>query len=735
MTATHEKLLTVRGQAVLAQCLAVLLGAFLLFQVQPLLGKFFLPWFGGSATVWSVCMLFFQTILLAGYAYAHWLSQRMTLRTQVRVHLAVVAAAVAVLCVQAACWALPLFPGLFWKPTGADAPHIRLLGALLVAVGIPGIALAATSPLMQAWYAAAAPERSPYRLYALSNAGSLGALLSYPFLVEPLMPLPGQSMLWSILFGLFGLCTVRAGWLLLKDGRISESISPIDQTSQAGNPRRGLKATWILLAFCGSVLLLGTTNQLCQEVAVMPFLWVAPLAAYLLTFVLTFRSSGGYSRVFWIPAFAVTCGASAYAFSEPFGTGIALQGLIFMFTMFSGCMVCHGELVRLKPLPRHLTSFYMSMSIGGALGGAAVSLAAPVLLTGIWELHLGLTLTWLALAAALFTEKSTWHSQARIRFVRIVAVAAAFLLGGTLFWVERDQGAVPIVARRDFYGLVRVFEYNLGMPEWHLRALYHGATKHGLQFQDPELKDEITSYYGPDTGIGLAILFHPKRMAADEPIRVGVVGLGVGTVAAYANSGDQFRFYEISPAVIELSTGDAPVFTYLADSSGEMTVVPGDARVSLERELDLGQVQQFDVLALDAFSSDSIPLHLITVEALRLYLSHLAPGGIIAIHISNRFLRLHPAVFRLADEIGWASRRVNTTNIFTPGAAASEWMILAQREQTFVDNGIDELVQQRELAHDSVPLWTDDYCSLLGAVRLQDLFRLSEDEDEERDFW
>jgi len=714
---------------------AIFLGAFLLFQVQPMIARYLLPWFGGSATTWSVCMLFFQAALLAGYAYAHGSVRWLSGRTQSRVHLAVLLLSAVVLATQTGLWGPPVFPGPEMRPPGEGSPAVQLLLILLVSLGLPGLILASASPLMQAWYGRIAPARSPYRLYALSNAGSLIALVTYPFIVEPLLSLRTQAVVWSVLFVAFLLVSSLVS-LALRFGVPLEAWAA--EEPKAPSPRRrtarpGIKRmlAWLAFAAAGSVMLLATTNQLSRDVAAVPFLWVAPLALYLLSYILTFSHSNGYSRGWWIPILAVACVGALFVLWEPFGAGIVVQGVVYGLVLMASCMVCHGELVRLRPVPEHLTSFYLMVALGGAIGGVFVSIAAPGLMDGLWEFQIGLVAVWFLLAAALAMEKPTFETEQLLKFGKFGALGTGCLLAALLYAAEAGQTGAPVRCNRSFYGLVRVYEFNAEYESWHLYALYHGSTKHGLQFRHDSLRNEPASYYAEDTGIGIALLFHPKKMRGVESLRIGVIGMGTATIAAYAEQGDSVRFYEINQDVIDLSLGEDPVFTYAAECAGDVEVVRGDGRLSLERELDLGGSQQFDVFVLDAFNSDAIPLHLLTREALQVYLAHLGTEGIIAVHISNRYLDLKPVLYRLADELGLVAGAMEVADVWTPGCFPSEWMLMTRDGRLFRENGLDAFLFDREMPFDSAALWTDDYANLLGVVRVDALLRGDLDEGPE----
>src|SRR6266436_2579431 len=541
----------------------IFLSSFLLFLVQPLIARLILPWFGGSAAVWTTCMLFFQVLLLGGYAYAHALNAKLRGRGQAIVHTILLAAAVA---------CLPIAPAESWKPAGGEEPVSRILLLLGATVGLPYFLLAATSPLLQAWYVRAKPQGDPYRLFAISNLASLAALVGYPFVVEPYFAAHEQVVFWSWLFTGFAATCAALAWLTP-----SEGVREIEESAAAKQP-------YPLL------------------------LWLAPLTLYLLSFILTFEGRGWYRPewlwwllLLWLGAMAWLLVDSDFHFNLPVQLGIHLPGL------FLGCLFCHGELYRLRPAPRHLTAFYLTVSAGGALGGLLVAVIAPLAFNGYYELGVGLVVLAL-LAAVRFAGVN--------RPARVASLAVLLGVTGCAAYDSlRFQRDVRVSAR-SFYGVLRVKEYGSPGEESYLRRLVHGAIMHGEQYQYDGRRKLITTYYQPSSGIGAAIL-----SAQDRPIRVGVIGLGTGTIAAYGRAGDVYRFYDIDPHVVALAKSE---FSFLADSAARIEISLGDARLAMERE----PPQRFDVLAVDAFSSDALPVHLMTREALGVYLRHVAPHGI-----------------------------------------------------------------------------------------------------------
>lgn len=697
-----------RPLAVLAFAVTIGVGACLLFQVQFILGKQILPWFGGAPAVWTTCMLFFQVLLLLGYAYAHLVSRAPSPRRQRDVHLALLVAALALLLVRVVAWPSPITPGGDWKPTADQAPSLAILGLLLFTIGLPYLVLSATGPLLQSWYARCFPGASPYRLYALSNLGSLAGLLSYPFVLEPLLTVAHQGWAWVAGFALFALGCAGTAVLVGRTAPAAEPSARQPAAAEGPPPTLAQRALWLSLAMIASVLLLAITSQISLEVAVIPFLWMLPLALYLLSFVLCFEYERVYRRGLWIPALLVAAGGTTATIRAGVHAPMLVQLGVYLFTLLVACMVCHGELVRRKPAPRHLTGFYLWVSAGGAAGGLFTGLVAPFAFPDLWELPISLVAA-CTLALVLGLASGSKH-----RVLRLVASVLGSLyvlaLAVTLAMHAHDELADNLHVSRGFFGVLRVDQDTDDDGQVRTR-LRHGRIIHGLQYDDPIFAREPTTYYGPGSAVGMAINMHPRR-ALGLPLRLGFVGLGTGTLACYAVPGDGVRFYEINPQVIALSTGPQPLFTYLQDSAGAVEIAVGDARVNLEREPPQG----FDVLALDAFSSDSIPAHLLTVEAVQLYLGHLRDEhSVIAVHISNRYLDLDPVVRGLARELGLAVTRIDDIED-DERVYASDWMLLARDPIAFAHLEAVATVTPPERPPATWPLWTDAYSNLVEVL-------------------
>ena len=695
--------------------LTLFLSSFLLFVVQPLLGKSLLPWFGGSPALWTACMLFFQALLLVGYTYSHILVSRTRLRSQAILHLLLLVAGIA---------ALPIAPSAAWKPAGTSFPFWRVLGLLAISAGAPYLSLAGVSPLLQSWYSRLRQGESPYRLYSLSNLGSLLAIVSYPTLIEPHISLNRQAHLWSWLYvafvGLCGLCALA----VYRGGNYPREEKQALATEAVSDPPRrtsgGRRFLWLLLPACGSVMLLATTNQLCQDVAVIPLLWLLPLGLYLLTFILCFHSVRWYSRLWFGGALVAALAHACYLLFGGVFVSLRLQVASYSFTLFVCCMVCHGELVRLKPEPQKLTSFYWMIAAGGALGGLIVSLVAPLLFTGFWEFHLGLAATALMFLIALFSDPDSPLHDGRPFLAWTVLYAAFVCLLISLGFQIRESLDDRIAAARNFFGVLRVLELEKDNPSEHRYTLMHGRIEHGFQFRAEEKRFWPTSYFGPGSGVGIALRYHPRRRAlepAHESLSIGVVGLGTGTLASYCRPGDSIRFYEINEDVVKLAR---TYFTYLPGCLGRAELALGDARISMEREMERGERQQFDVLAIDAFSSDAIPVHLLTRECFRLYQYHLKADGILAFHISNRYFDLAPVTRSLAQLEPQSGRRavlIAGKGDEILGTDSTDWVLITANRQFLESEGVRRAILPWT-ADDRAPLlWTDDYSNLLHLLK------------------
>ena len=683
----------------------IFLSAFLLFQVQPVIAKMILPWFGGSAGVWTVCLLFFQVVLLLGYLYAHLLATYAG-RAQTYVHRTLLVASL---------FALPIVPNAAWKPQSAGDPSLRILLLLSVTIGLPYLALSTTSPLLQAWYTwtSARDYAGTYRFYALSNAGSLLALVSYPVAVEPGLSLHNQAIFWSVGYIAFVVMCVAAAW------HVGSAPASHDETDTTPPPAASLCILWITLAACSSTLLLAITNHISQNIASVPFLWIVPLSLYLLSFILCFDHPHWYKRGLILRLLGVALGGMAYGLAADFvNAPITVLIPLFCAGLFICCMFCHGELARLKPPAGHLTSFYLSISFGSALGAVFVALVAPRFFRGLWELPIGLGLCALLVLIVLHRDPESLFYRARWHPMWLGLVAIACALWTNLIVTPYHADRHLRVMTRNFYGVLRVAdhistlvlqieadpEHLFDPPDPRFRELFNGTITHGMQFLGARMRREPTTYYSQHSGVGVAI----RAVQAGGPVRIGVIGLGAGTLAAYGRPGDVIHFYDINPLVIQIAKYQ---FSYLRESQAQIEITAGDARLSLERE----QPENFDVLAVDAFSGDSIPVHLLTREAIELYFRHLRRGGVLAIHISNKYVDLEPVVRGAALRLHKEMIVVDNGADDKRGIYASTWVLLTDPDSVM----LPELKTAGEvLPRTAKPVhWTDDYSSLLRLLK------------------
>lgn len=761
----------------------IFIGAFLLFQIEPMIAKYILPWFGGSTTVWTTCLLFFQIALLAGYAYAHFVGTRMSPRRQMIVHLGLIAICVLAMATLAIWSKSPILPGAGWKAARVHFPIVRILMVLSASIGLPYFALSATAPLVQSWFGLSFPEKSPYRLYAVSNFGSLLGLLTYPFAVEPNLGLRAQANLWFILYLVFAIGITCCALPL----RSAVPGKLRDEDASDADASRGVWVLWIALPACASLLLYGATGQMTQDVAPIPFMWILPLGLYLFSFIICFDSNRWYRREIFQPLFgaAILSNLALVIFLDRVSTFVAgaslsvttvrmlLEITNVLILMFAGCMVCHGELVRLKPHKRDLTVFYLMLSAGGALGGIFSVVFAPLLFREFVDFRFAAWTCLVLMTISLVHDRSSWlYRRSPWAGPAIVAAAATLpLIAGTvaqpgtyavvaiavvaavvLFtrqknpprWMARPgaiaQGSMVAAAvmlavvyvqtiaiatrhalwiSRNFYGVLRVLEEDAPDHTWISHKLMNGQIEHGKQFfssRYPQLHYYPTGYYGTDSGIGLVMMNDPQRaLPGDSTMHVGVVGLGVGAMSAWGRPGDSFRFYEINPADIEVATSSEGYFTFLHDSSAKVTIVPGDARLSMERELATGHPQQFDVLVIDAFNGDTIPTHLLTLEAMRIYLRELKPDGVLAVHISNLNFDLRPV---LAEHSRTLNLRYGFVHVDEKDMVnwSSDWVLLARDDKVLGKSEIAPHLESREHLRRIRP-WTDDYSNLFQLLK------------------
>ena len=674
-------------------------GAYLLFQIEPLIGKFILPWFGGSPAIWTSCMLFFQVLMLAGYAYAHLVLHKLSATQQGLLHIALLSSVFML---------LPVAPTHDWQAETGGTPILDIPILLLRSIGLPFFILATTSPLLQAWFVRICPHRSPYPLYALSNFGSLLALISYPFLIEPFFKLSEQTLGWSAGCGLFLLCCAA----LAADFRQQAQANLICATPIAVDSSDLISESlipwqkwffWLALPAATSILLLAVTNQLCQDVASVPFLWIVPLSFYLVSFIFCFAHFRWYRRRFIIPAALAAAGLMVYALYQSSNISLPWQISIYSLGLFFCCMICHGELYRFRPHPNQLTAYYLAIALGGAGGGLFAALLAPLLFKMYLEFHIGLFACFVLLWLSITVDKALRSNKKR--FINLAALLALTILGKYLLTHIYYANAAQVALDRNFYGILRVEDRDIDQPKLARRILRHGAINHGFQYLAAAKRAEATAYYWRGTGVGLALQHFPKPQR-----RIGIVGLGVGTLLSYGKTGDYFRLYDINPKVIEFAQN---YFSFLRDTPAAYDLVSADARLALERE----SPQAFDMLVLDAFSGDAVPMHLLSSEAMQLYFRHLLPDGVLAIHITNHYLNFRPLLQSWAAQAGYdcvffhAEPPQDEPNLYQ-----ADWALIS-RNQAFL--------QQPALAAAAEPaqkltrnvVWTDDFSNLFSLLK------------------
>ncbi len=693
----------------------IFLSAFLLFQIQPLISKYILSWFGGGPSVWTSAMMFFQVLLLGGYAYAHWLN-RLPLSRQRIIHLSIGALALVWIAFTAMRWASPVTPGPEWKPDNAGLPIFQVLLVLLVGVGLPFFLLSSTSSLVQSWFSQVQRQESPYAFYSLSNAASLLALLSYPVLLEPRFSIQQQGQFWSSGFVLYllslAVCLYCTRSVKTSGTEHDLPYSAAHQESQviarAGElaPSRRRVALWLTLSACASMMLLASTNQLCQDVASMPFLWVLPLSLYLLSFVIAFNNNQLRLRGLYITLTLVALGLGLLnlSFGSRMNLWLQIGSNSFMLLVIS--LLCHSELYRHRPSPRHLTGFYLAMSVGGALGGIFVNLLAPLVFPDFWEYNLGLLFCALVVIVLAYQSQGTQLYRLRMPVAVVGLVLAVLIVALPVAWLNNS-----LVITRNFYGVIKIRKMDGEIPQY---MMAHGAINHGSQAIDEPYRSQPTTYYTQSSGIGITLLNHPRRVAG-QPMRIGVIGLGVGVLASYGQPGDVIRFYEIDPHVIQYAQ-DTRYFHFLSDSKAQIDMVLGDGRMSLERELEEGGSQQYDLLVLDAFSGDSIPAHLVSREAIELYQKHLAPGGVLAFNISNRHINLEPVLALAGQHFnlpGVLLQQQKPTELL---GATSTWVVFSPEPRLFDVPDIAALKRDLKTIP-GIHMWTDDYGNLFQVLR------------------
>jgi hypothetical protein len=664
----------------------VFLGAFLLFLVEPMAAKQLLPVLGGSSAVWLTSLVFFQITLLLGYLYAHWLTRTPTQSWRNQIYLASLAIAIILIATQR------LLPANL--SYGSDHPVTTIFITLTLTIGLPFLLLSSTSPLLQIWFLRVNGGTVPYRLFALSNAGSLLALIAYPFVVEPNLTLKLQRTLWSFGFVLYaGFCVVLA-----RQARITPQPEVSDSEPTTPQTAALTKWLWFLLPMAAAMQLSAVTQHLTVNIAAIPLLWMLPLAAYLLTFILAFEFPSLYPRGIVVRLLVVMLAALGYAISKTdvsLPIGIAI--IFFLTEAFLACLFCHAEACALRPYrSAETTLFYLLIAAGGAVGTFFIGILSPLIFSANYDLAISFFVT--ALLAVAVTWNDGWPQ-------RLLWSTASALLLFFAIMLHTAYGHDAILEVRNFYGTLRVKQLptNHGDIE---RMLLNGTIQHGTQLFAPGLTRTPTTYYADDSGIGLAL----RNCCDDRPRNIGVIGLGTGTLATYGTAKDHIRFYEINPLVRPIAQN---LFTYLRDSPAQITFADGDARTSLTRE----SPQNFDVLAIDAFSGDAIPLHLLTTQAIALYKRHLAPNGVLAFHVSNQYLNLPPEIAQLANAANMQSKLIESQPDESLGAFRSTWVLLTTSPTFFSRPEIANAATATPTDPRLHP-WTDDYSSILPILQL-----------------
>jgi len=775
----------------------IFVGAFLLFQIQPIVARLILPWFGSSAGVWAVSLMFFQVVLLIGYSYSHLLASRLCWRDQAITHTCLLVLSIAF---------LPVSPDNTMLTGGTENPHWKILSILFLTVGVPYGLLSATAPLLQRWFSLFFPNMRTYRLYALSNAGSLLGLLSYPIFIEPFVSTKTQTVIWSFsYFGFVMACSATAVFLMTRavDARINEPNTAPSRPSPSYTPPAW--PLWFGLSSAASALLIAITNQLTIDIAATPFLWVLPLALYLLSFIMTFESDRFYKRSIFLSALPLYCAMSVQLFLTGANNDLLFQVVGYSSLLFVFCLCCHGEIAKTKPQTDHLTFFFLIVSSGGAFGGVFVALIAPILFSSLTELsfilvlsvaliyssairdltntgrlqrwnitkkkiwvivlaaislaslsaviylffiskalsneaflrHSALTITGLLLAYIIFRRRRNFipfgeEESFSARFLlasQLTAILLLLTVTAALQQVFTGHSKNIVLQDRNFYGYAAIKSKTYGdLGEG--KVLLHGRILHGTQLD--RFPNWPTSYFSSTSGAGLALQYHPKSQKK-QSIKVGVIGLGAGTIASYANmsidygtepgdlnpasaitdTADHYVFYEINPTIIRWAREE---FSFLSDAESRgatVDIYEGDARLELADQLGRAP-QYFDVLVLDAFSSDAIPMHLITLEAFELYRDHLQQQGILVAHISNLHLDLKPMIARLAQEIGFSAVTILDSTSTTEASTKSAYILLAESQDTLAP--FQAYADESPVAG---PLWTDGKHSLLQAISWQ----------------
>ena len=708
----------------------ILLASTLLFLIQPLIGKHLLPLFGGTSYVWTTAMLFFQTALLLGYYYTYSLT-KLRPRTQAIIH--------TILLFTCICFIVYfniqkttaiLAPLEYLLPTHFP-PILQAMLLLVTSIGLPYFLLSTTSTLLSKWHYALFPTKSPYPLYAISNTGSLLAIVAYPFILEPLASTKTLAQFWTLFFLLTCLLLIASSVLIFRVAKkenimLTKSSVKLKRKSNSP-PDRKTYIGWLLLAAASSFTLLSTTNILTQSVAPLPFLWLLPLGIYLVTFSASFQQLRPVNSTLFALC-SLILAPFCFLFTITIVPNFILTVSLFSVFLFCSFMVYHTGLYLKRPHPKHLEKFYLTIALGSALGSALVAIAAPLLLPGLWEFQISLLIT---LIVSLFSlNKYRFPSVAQLNTIASfdfhhgiktklkAMIVIVILLGSSalfLFFIrlafQNKNAKHTLTSLRSFYGLVSVKES--ASKSGKIRLLLHGRINHGLQYTEPTKAQASTSYYGLESGAGVALKKYREINKQDsEKIRMGVIGLGVGTLAIYGQNRDDIRFFEINPDVEYLAR---KYFTYLNNSLAATDVVIGDGRLLLEAEEQKG-ADPYDVLVLDAFSDDAIPVHVITKEAFMVYKSRLKKNGIIVANISNSYLDLTPVIKQLAIHHEMEYAIISDDGNPTRNLAPSLWAILTTNK-SFLNDSVfkDKRIPNSEIK--DLKLWTDNYSNLFNVLR------------------
>lgn len=689
-----------RAMTAVAFACTMALAGFLLFQVQPVLAKYILPWFGGSATTWIVAMLFFQVALLAGYALAYLITLPFPVATQVKVQLVLIALS---------CLLLPITPSDVWKPDDPSNPTWRIVALLTVCVGIPYAVLATTSPLLSRWLASAGKGMHPARFFAASNLGSFFGLLSYPFIFERMLTSNQQTISWSWGYGLYGIMFGICALITLRSVRNDEAVNPgaLRQIAGGNDPL----LAWIYYSALASILLLATTNAITQWSAVVPFLWILPLSLYLVTFVIAFGHQRLYHRTWFSIAFAVFAAVAVWLPYPDTSRELLLQLLVQCTAMFLGCMICHAEMVRLQPEPERLPKFYLAISVGGAMGGITIALIAPLLFSDYFEHPLILAL--IGITACILIYRHSASGRSRIPATALTGVATAVAIGGAVA-NEADLRNVLLERVRNFYGVVSIIKETGGKPDDTSIVMRQAGVDQGSQFEAAARRMEPVCAYDWPSGLGLMLNYHAKRRAGGQqaPLKIGIVGLGAGMVAALGRTGDTLHYYELNPAVPKLTSR---YFTFVKDGKAKSSILLGDARLVLERQAAKGNRQNFDILVMNAFRGASPPMHLMTKEAFDIYAAHLAPNGILAINFELDTFEMAPLHRGMAKAFGFDVQWFETK--IRPGCEeAISWAMYTKDKAIFDVPQVRQAISQwRDHSGTSI-IWTDKSSNLMSIL-------------------